>query len=112
MKIKKENLIIIFYSLYFTWLLTVVFLTQDQRILDLFTITIAIFYFIFLREKGDLLWFWVAAFIPLIYALTPFSQGPLRFNIQNLYYFPAWLPIAWGTTSVALRKFFILIGYG
>ncbi len=106
---KKETLIIIFYSLYFIWLLCITFLTGNTQILNYFSIVVVLFYFAFLREKGDLWWFWFGALIPLLIgmAFTPKFQPKLDLTI--LTYTPAWLPLAWGTTFVALRKFFIIV---
>ncbi len=106
---KKDTPIIVFYVLYFSWLLTVTYLTPETTILNFFTLGVALFYFIFLREKGDLAWFWFGAVIPLIFASLTFVDWSLKFDISFLTYMPPWLPIAWGTTFVALRKFYILL---
>lgn len=106
---KKENVIIIFYVMYFTWLFTVVFLTPSLNILNYFTASVTIFYFFLLREKGDLGWFWSAALIPLIIAVVSFNKWQFSFDIDMIYFTPLWLPLSFGITVVALRKFYILI---
>ncbi len=106
---KKENIIISFYVVYFGWLFTVAFLTPSVTILNYFTATVAVLYFVLLREKGDIVWFWISALIPLLVAATSFGNWQFSFDFNLLYYTPLWLPLAWGTTIVALRKFFILV---
>lgn len=106
---RKENIIVAFYVIYFSWLFTVAFMTPSMDILNYFTITVALFYFIFLKEKGDLILFWSFALLPIIIAATTFSQFQLKFESGIIQYTPLWLPLAWGTTAVALRKFYILV---
>lgn len=106
---KKENIIVAFYVLYFGWLFTVAFLTPSLDILNIFTSIITILYFIFLKEKWDLVWFWVAALAPIAIGTVTFANWQFKFESGLLPYIPMWLPLAWGTTIVALRKFFILI---
>jgi hypothetical protein len=106
---KKENIIIIFYIIYFGWLFTVAFLTPSIDTLNYFTSIVTVIYFVFLKEKGDFIWFWISALVPLIIAAVSFSNWQFKFDSSLLYYTPLWLPLAWGTTIVALRKFYILI---
>src|SRR4030042_2521025 len=105
---KKENIIIIFYVIYFSWLFTVAFLTPSVNILNYFTSFVSVIYLIFLRENGDLFWFCMSALIPLFFAAVTFSNWQFKFEAGMLNYLPLWLPLAWGTTIVALRKFYIL----
>jgi len=106
---KKENIIVAFYILYFSWLFTVAFLMPSLKVLNYFTGIVTLFYFVFLREKGDIFLYIIACLIPVLIGATTFSQWQFKFNTNLLNYIPIWLPLSWGTTVVALRKFFILI---
>ena len=109
---KKETLIIIFYVLYFTWLFTVTYLSPDTAYLNIFTLVVIGFYFLFLKEKGDLVWFTATFLGALLGRLSSVDKGRLNFDIDQLRNLPIWLPIAWGTTIVALRKFFVIVNVG
>ena len=106
---KKETLITMFYVLYFTWLFLITYLRPELNIINIFSITIVLFYFTFLREKKDFLWFWLGAAIPMIANGLTFSGWAPEVDILNLITTPLWLPMIWGTTFVALRKFFLLV---
>ena len=105
----KETPVLIFYILYFIWLFTVTYLTPEIMIVNYFTGGVALFYFIFLREKEDVLWFLIASLIPIIVTATDITSWQLSFNFGLVAYMPLWLPLAWGTTVVALRKFYISV---
>ena len=109
MKIKKETLIIIFYVRYFSWLFTVTFFTQDPPFLNYFTGFIALFYFMFLREEGDFWWFATGFAISLILMVFSFTGWKVETDFEVLKHTPVWLPLAWGTTIVALRKFYLTL---
>ncbi len=109
MKIKKETLVTIFYVLYFTWLFAITYLRLDLRTISIFSISVVLFYFLFLREKGDFLWFWFGAGIPIIANALIFTKWVPDVDMLNLITTPVWLPMIWGTTFVALRKFFLII---
>jgi hypothetical protein len=83
--------------MYFIWLFTVTFLTADQQLLDYFTIAIILIYIAFLREPYDALFFGLVSVIPLY------------LNREAVQFTPLWIPIAWGTTAIALRKFYVLV---
>lgn len=107
---KKETVpIVVFYILYFVWIFTVVYLTTQTTILNYFSIGVVLFYFLFLREKGDFIWFAAAFMIPL--AITAFSveKGLPEFSPKLILFMPPWLPLAWGTTIIALRKFYTVV---
>lgn len=109
---KKETSIIIFYVLYFSWLFTLTYLTTDTKILNLFTTGILFFYFTFLKEPGDIVWF-AATFIGAVLGrISSVEQGRMVFDTEAITQIPIWLPAAWGTTIVALRKFFIMLNVG
>jgi hypothetical protein len=93
----KNHQIIIFYSMYFVWVFTITFLTTDQQILDYFTLAILLIYITFMREPYDALFFGLVSVIPLY------------LNREEIQYTPLWIPIAWGTTAIVLRKFFVLV---
>jgi len=106
---KKDTLVIIFYVLYFSWLFTVTYLTQDIKVLNYYTICVALFYFLFLREKGDILWFILGISFSVLLTITSYSSFQLKFDTSIIPYLPIWLPMAWGTTVIALRKFVLLL---
>src|SRR3989344_1668037 len=105
----KETPVLIFYILYFIWLFTVTYLTPEIMIVNYFTGGVALFYFIFLREKEDVLWFLIASLIPIIVTATDITSWQLSSNFGLVAYMPLWLPLAWGTTVVVLRKFYISV---
>jgi len=92
-----DRKIIIFYLLYFGWLFTITFLSADERVLDYYAITIILLYFAFMREPWD----------AIVFGL--FSLIPLYMNRETVQFTALWIPIAWGTTAIALRKFFVLV---
>lgn len=106
---KKESLIIIFYIVYFGWLLVVTFLNLNVDLLNIFTSFVALFYLIFLRQDEDLFWFILSACVPVVFAITIIKGFSIKFEITQIQFLPLWLPIAWGTTIVALRKFFSIV---
>jgi len=107
-KLKKETLIILFYILYFAWLFTVTYLSPNTVNINYFTLFVVFFYFVFLREEWDLIWFIVASSIALIGQNSLFSEIGEK-NFDQISQIPFWLPLSWGTTVLALRKFFILV---
>jgi hypothetical protein len=109
---KKETLIVVFYIMYFTWLLTVTFISANTRMLNIFTLSVAAFYFLFLKSKGDVVWFTATFFGAILGKLSMVHAGKLTFDFPSLLVLPLWLPVAWGTTMVALRRFFLLINVG
>lgn len=105
---KKETLIVIFYILYFSWLFTLTYLSPSTLIINYFTLFVVFFYFIFLREEWDIVWFIVSASIAILINNSLFLKfGKIGYG--SLEKIPFWLPLAWGTTVLALRKFFIII---
>jgi hypothetical protein len=108
-KLKKETLIITFYVLYFGWLFTIAFLTQDPQLLNYFTGFVALFYFIFLREPGDNWWFTAGFIVAIIIGAASFVGFQFKFDFLLIKNMPLWLPVAWGTTFAALRKFYIIV---
>ena len=106
---KKDALVIIFYVLYFSWLFAVTYLTQDIKILNYYTVIVAGFYFLFLRERGDFLWFTGGIVLSVLLSITSYKNFQIKFDTGIIAYIPIWLPMAWGTTIIALRKFVLLL---
>jgi hypothetical protein len=106
---RKDVTITLFYGMYFTWLFIYTTLSPKEVYLNYFTLAIVVFYFIFLREKWDLVWF--VATIALTLYLRPelYAQVQSTPNYEALLYSPLWLPLGWATTVVALRKLFSAI---
>lgn len=106
---KKQTLLVIFYILYFSWLLTVTYLTNETMILNYFTAIVILFYLVFLREKNDVYLFILVSIVTLLGANSAFSEWPLNIDVERIVNTPPWLPIAWGTTVLALRKLYIVV---
>ncbi|OGM20308.1 hypothetical protein A2863_01545 [Candidatus Woesebacteria bacterium RIFCSPHIGHO2_01_FULL_38_9b] len=106
---KKDTFIIIFYFIYFSWLFTITYLTPKTDLLNYFTLSIIFFYFVLLRESGDLFWFWLGTLIPILFNLSSFTNFEFKFDLAKIILTPIWLPLAWGTTIIALRKFYLII---
>ena len=95
--------------LYFVWLTTITFLAPEPELLTYFTAGIVIFYFLFLRSSGD--WFWFLLWIAMIVigTVARFESFDIKINYEKLQELPVWLPLAWGTTIVALRKLYTIV---
>ena len=106
---KTETSIILFYVLYFGWLSVVTFLVPNTQLLIYFTSAITIFYFVLLREKWDVFWFLLGVSFMVLAASTSFHRGEFKFNFGVVTELHVWLYLAWGTTFVALRKFFLIV---
>lgn len=106
---KTETFIILFYVFYFGWLSVVTFLAPDAQLLTYFTAAITIFYFVALRERWDVFWFLLGASLMVLSAGTSYQRGEFKFNFGVVGELPVWLFLAWGTTVVALRKFFLIV---
>ena len=88
---------------------TLVTLTVDVTLQNYFSLTIAIFYFVFLREYWDPLIFSLFAIVLVLISTFSYNGSSFSLDVEELKQLPLWLPMAWGTTAVALRKFFILV---
>jgi hypothetical protein len=106
---KNEKEIIAFYILYFVWLLIITFLNPNASWLTYFAFGVVIFYFVFLHEAWDQLWFTLGASLPLLYAFIIQKSFVLELDINSFFGIPFWFPLVWGTTFVALRKFYLVI---
>jgi len=105
----RVNLIVVFYVLYFGWLSVVTFLSPDSQLLTYFTSAVTIFYFAALREKWDVFFFILGACLMVLAASTSFHRGEFKFNFGVVTELHVWLYLAWGTTVVGLRKFFLIV---
>ena len=77
--------------------------------LTYFALGIILFYFVFLRESGDIFWFLAGFLLSLMSIITSFNHFQLKFDFALVKETPIWLPIVWGTTIVALRKFYLTL---
>ncbi|MBN1169082.1 hypothetical protein JXA63_04290 [Candidatus Woesebacteria bacterium] len=106
----KEKQIVAFYIMYFGWLFTLTTLTVDVKLQNYFALAIVIFYFVFIRDFWDPLWFILFAFIGISNRLSATgSIFSFNFNLSRISEIPIWLPLSWGTTAVALKKFYKLV---
>src|SRR3989344_4066904 len=106
---RKEKMIVIFYILYFSWLLLISYFSPNADFLNYFSYGITIFYFLFLREKGDFIWFWAGVSVPLITASVSVIHWSTKIDFSAFRFIPIWLPLAWGITIVSLRKLYFIV---
>lgn len=108
-KIEKTTSIVIFYLLYFVWLTTITFLTPEPELLTYFTAAIVVFYFLLLRGSGDWFWFLLGVALIILGTIVHFESFDIKINYEKLQELPVWLPLAWGTTIVALKKLYTIV---
>jgi hypothetical protein len=106
---KIEKRIIVFYILYFVWLYIITFLTGQTVYLTAFSSVVVAFYFAFLRQAGDLLFFLLGTAVPVLFAFFSLTDSGITYTPENLAFLPIWFPLAWGTTVVAIRQLVSLI---
>ena len=80
---KRETLIVIFYVLYFSWLFTVIYLSPETALLNVFTSGIVLFYFLFLRQEGDFVWFFATLVGAIFGRFISLENRRLSFDIQS-----------------------------
>lgn len=107
--VKTTTPVIVFYILYFVWLFGITYLTPELNLLNYFSGGVVLFYFIFLREKGDMSWFLFSCLVPIVFTVFSLKHWQFKFDLDALKFMPIYLPLAWGTTVVALRKFYTVI---
>jgi hypothetical protein len=107
--VKKETALVIFYVLYFAWLLVITYFSRDTAFINYFTLGVAFFYFVFLREPGDIFIF--LAVITGMYLFKVYSVETQEFMLdyETLSTIPAWIPLAWGTSAIALKKLYSVL---
>lgn len=111
-KKKKTDLqtkIIVFYTAFFIWLTTIIFLKPEESFISYFTGAMALFYFVFLREAGDIFWFILGVALIYLAAIVTIDGLNVTYNVDAVNVVPLWLPAAWGTTLVALRRFYNMV---
>lgn len=106
---KKETHIVVFYILYFSWLFLVTFLTPSPVLVNIFAVVVVVFYFIFLKEHLDILFFSGAFILSLILNIEKYQDSVTPNITAILENVPVWIPFAWGTTLIALRKFYLIV---
>lgn len=107
--ISLQTKVIVFYTAFFIWLISLIFLTPDASFMTYFTGGIAIFYFVFLRSAGDLAWFLLGASFIYAAAIVNIDGFSTNLDFSAVYGVPIWLPVAWGTTVLALRRFYQIV---
>ena len=104
---KNINLLVIFYVIYFTWLFLVAYLWTNSQLLTYFLLGIILIYFIFLREKYDFIIFALVSVASyLIGKYLAYDPGFAEIGYPSLG-IPYW-PLAWGISTLAIRKFYLL----
>lgn len=106
---KKESLLVVFYVLYFTWLLVITYISPQTSIINAFSIFVVLFYFLFLRVKGDIMYFWIGTILPALITVFTISGFSISVSLEKLSTLPFWIFIIWGTTFIALRRIYIII---
>lgn len=109
LKLETQTALIIFYVLYFLWLALLVFLSADHMMLNYISYGAVILYFVFLYEKGDVFWFLGTIAIYFAFIIVRFKGLDFDPQFAEAFSIPYWLPLAWGTTTVALRKIYFII---
>lgn len=95
--------------MYFIWLTVITFISPDIKLLNIFSIGIVVFYFMFLQEKWDWFFFLLGSLAIVMSIIGQFKNWDLIMDYHKLQAIPLWFPMAWGTTAVALRKFYVII---
>ncbi|MFC1649853.1 hypothetical protein ACFL2C_04045 [Patescibacteria group bacterium] len=103
---KKQSALTVFYVAYFFWLFMIVFLSRAKDILGYFVILVLIFYFVFLRDKWDLLVFFATVSAYYLYRVVTITFDTISYDLELIPEIPLWIPLSWGTTIIALKKFY------
>lgn len=106
---RKVRYIIAFYFLYFSWLLTIIFISPRVIILNYFTALVTLVYFLTIRESDDFWWFAGGFLISVVLTIISFSGFRIKYEPSNVKFLAPWLPVAWGTTFVSLRKIYLIL---
>ena len=105
---RKINLIVVFYIIYFTWLFLIAYLWTNIQLLTYLLLAIIFFYFLFLREKVDIIIFLIVSIASyLIGKHLAYDSGFAEIGYPSLG-IPYW-PLAWGITTLAVRKFYLIL---
>lgn len=105
---KNDQAVIVFYLSYVVWLFIVIFLSPDVFLLTLFTGAILLFYMLFLSDVMDIAWIIAGITIFIVVTIVKINGFEITFDNKMLAEIPVWVYLAWGTTVVALRRFFII----
>lgn len=106
---KEERAVVVFYVLYFGWLFTLTTLTVDVTLQNYFALFVVIFYFIFLREYWDPLIFTAVSLLAVFFSVIKVESWLVVIDYDTLLAMPIWHPLSWGTTAVALSKFYRIV---
>ena len=108
MKPEKQKAILIFYPAYFLWLIIVIVLSPYPDILTVFLGILTVFYFYFLREKWDYLFFFSGILYAFLIMKVVLINWHINFveNTNSLFY--PWL-ISWGISVLSFRKIFVIL---
>jgi len=105
---KKQNALTVFYIVYFLWLFAVVFLTRAQEALGYFVVIVVVFYFVFLKDKWDILLFLATVALFYLSRVVSVSFDSLSYDVEAFRQAPFWIPLSWGVTALALKKFYTI----
>lgn len=105
---KKQNALTVFYVAYFVWLFAIVFLSRAQEILGYFVIIVLAFYLLLLRDKWDVLVLFATVSIYYLIDITTLSMETISYDFGSISASSLWLPLTWGTTVLALKKFYTI----
>ena len=109
---KTQKKIIIFYTLYFSYLFVFIYLVPNENILTYYAASILAFYLLFLKSKGDFFWIFWSVLVILFVAMVKVKGFYVSFDVKSIYSMPKWLPLVWVTTILALRKFYLMTTKG
>jgi hypothetical protein len=101
-KVKAHLSFIVFFII---WLTTISFLWKYSFFLTLLLLAISILYFVFLKKANEYYYFIVAAITGPIGEAIVSKSGLWTYAGDTVLGIPYWLPLAWGITAVAIKRY-------
>ncbi|MCJ7805652.1 hypothetical protein MUP46_03340 [Patescibacteria group bacterium] len=102
---KKIKVHLLFVTFFITWIVSISYLWEYPIHLFVILLLISIIYCAFLKKDKEIYYFIVAAvFGPLGEAIVS-KSGLWTYHGVTIFGIPYWLPLAWGITAVAIKKY-------
>jgi hypothetical protein len=99
------NKFFVFVLAFALWLILISNLWPNPTLLLLILIILISIYFIFLKEKNDIVYFLIAAIFGPIGEAIVSASGLWKYYGQTVFGVPYWLPLAWGITAIMIKRF-------